>query len=86
MTCHRYIFSWLMLLGLLGGGCQPHGEKPLIVGMELDYPPFEMTDQQGRPTGVSVDLAHAHATHLHRPIEVRNIPFDGLVPAPDHLT
>ncbi len=31
--------------------------KPLIVGMELAYPPFEMTDTSGKPTGVSVDLA-----------------------------
>ncbi|MFM1997456.1 MAG: hypothetical protein RLZZ111_1843, partial [Planctomycetota bacterium] len=32
---------------------------PLRVGMELSYPPFEMTDQQGKPTGVSVRLAEA---------------------------
>ena len=31
--------------------------EPLRVGMELSYPPFEMTDPQGRPAGVSVRLA-----------------------------
>lgn len=81
MTYHHCIFACLSLLCLLGGGCKPRAERTLTVGMELDYPPFEMTDRQGRPTGVSVDLAHALAAHLHRPVKVRNIPFDGLVPA-----
>lgn len=34
---------------------------PLRVGMELAYPPFEMTDTQGRPAGVSVRLAECSA-------------------------
>lgn len=76
-----YVFALLPLFWLLVGGCQPPGERPLTVGMELDYPPFEMTDAQGRPTGVSVDLAQALAAHLQRPVKVRNVSFDGLVPA-----
>ena len=49
--------------------------------MELSYPPFEMTDPQGRPTGVSVRLAEALAKHLGRELVVENIAFDGLIPA-----
>ena len=49
--------------------------------MELAYPPFEMTDTQGRPTGVSVDLARALGKYLGKEIEIQNIPFDGLIPA-----
>ena len=54
---------------------------PLRVGMELSYPPFEMTDPQGRPTGVSVRLAEALGRHLGREIIIENIAFDGLIPA-----
>jgi len=55
--------------------------KPLIVGMELAYPPFEMTDQSGKPSGVSVDLATALAKSLGRPVLIQNTAFDGLIPA-----
>ncbi len=53
----------------------------LVVGMELAYPPFEMANAKGEPEGVSVDLARALAGHLNRKLEVRNIPFDGLIPS-----
>ena len=39
-------------------------DDPLRVGMELSYPPFEMTDTNGRPSGVSVSLAKAIGQHL----------------------
>ncbi len=55
--------------------------EPLRVGMELSYPPFEMTDQAGKPTGVSVRLAEALAEHLGRELVIENIAFDGLIPA-----
>lgn len=55
--------------------------KPLIVGMELAYPPFEMTDTNGKPSGVSVDLATDLAKSLGRPVVIQNTSFDGLIPA-----
>ena len=55
--------------------------KPLIVGMELSYPPFEMTDTTGKPAGVSVDLASDLAKTLGRPVVIQNTAFDGLIPA-----
>ncbi len=54
---------------------------PLIVGMELAYPPFEMTDQSGKPSGISVDLATDLAQSLGRPVVIQNTAFDGLIPA-----
>jgi polar amino acid transport system substrate-binding protein len=57
---------------------QPH---ILTVGMEMAYPPFEMQDARGNPSGVSVDLAHALAEYLHEPVTIENIPFSGLIPA-----
>jgi polar amino acid transport system substrate-binding protein len=62
-------------------GAAPAAEPPLRVGMELAYPPFEMTDPSGAPAGVSVDLARALADHLGRELRIENIPFTGLIPA-----
>jgi polar amino acid transport system substrate-binding protein len=53
----------------------------LKIGMELAYPPFEMEDPNGNPTGVSPDMARALAEYLHEPLVIENIPFSGLIPA-----
>ena len=67
---------------LFAVGCSPTTvSRPLRVGMELSYPPFEMTDADGRPTGVSVRLAEALAAQLGRDLVIENITFDGLIPA-----
>jgi len=71
----------LIVSTLLAIGCARRGPPPLVVGMELAYPPFEMTDPQGQPAGVSVDLARALAAALGRPLKIENTPFDGLIPA-----
>ena len=49
--------------------------------MELIFPPFEMLDTNGQPTGVGVDLGKALGEYLHRPVRIENIPFDGLIPS-----
>ena len=75
---------WILLLAmtLLMVGCgKPPGEKPLVVGMDMAYPPFEMIDASGQPTGLSVDLAKALAADLKRPLKLENIPFVGLIPS-----
>ena len=58
-----------------------HRSEPLIVGMELSYPPFETLDAEGKPSGVSVDLADALGKYLGRKIKIDNIPFIGLIPS-----
>jgi polar amino acid transport system substrate-binding protein len=55
--------------------------KPLVIGMELGYPPFETVDKEGKPTGVSVGMAKALGESLGRPIEIKDMAFDGLIPA-----
>lgn len=77
------ILSALLFFGILLTGCgqEAQGPQTLVVGMELAYPPFEMTDEQGEPSGVSVDMAKALADYLNRPLEIRNMSFDGLIPA-----
>lgn len=56
-------------------------EKPLVVGMELQYPPFEMSDKDGTPSGVSVELAYALGKYLGREVRIENIAWDGLIPS-----
>lgn len=53
----------------------------LTVGMELKYPPFEMTDEKGNPTGVSVDMANALGKFLGKKVVIQNTAFDGLIPS-----
>lgn len=67
VTCTRPFFKkilkclWPLLLvaGLADPSLGANQQGPLKVGMELAYPPFEMTDTTGQPAGVSVDLAKA---------------------------
>ena len=71
--------AWCILAAACGLAAA--AAEPLRVGMELSYPPFEMTDPHGRPAGVSVKLAEALAAHLARPVIIENLAFDGLIPA-----
>jgi polar amino acid transport system substrate-binding protein len=73
----------LVLIGLVSllAGCRDTSGKKIIIGMELTYPPFEMTDEKGTPTGVGVEMAHALADYLGRDLQIDNLPFDGLIPA-----
>ena len=75
-------FLFLALLGsFLVAGCSRSGPDKLRVGMELAYPPFEMTDERGEPKGVSVELARAFGNFLSKEVQIQNTPFDGLIPA-----
>jgi polar amino acid transport system substrate-binding protein len=47
----------------------------------MSFPPFEMLDSSGQPAGISVELARALGRYLHRPVQLENIPFDGLIPS-----
>src|SRR5271157_5117835 len=95
MTNDRMAITWpfvlrhSLVIGILSlvilfcplSGCSPKSHPQLIVGMELAYPPFEMIDPQGRPAGVSVDMAQALGQFLGREARIANIPFDGLIPS-----
>jgi len=86
MNCNWNGMRWLLVVLLAGCAwvsCIRADDtgKPLVIGMELNYPPFEMTDAAGTPTGVGVDMAHALCAYLHRPIDIQNMPFEGLIPA-----
>jgi polar amino acid transport system substrate-binding protein len=73
----------LTMFALLLGcaGCARPQREQLIVGMELNYPPFEMINGQGQPAGMSVAMAEALGKKLGKEVQIQNIPFDGLIPA-----
>jgi polar amino acid transport system substrate-binding protein len=73
--------SSFVILSCALSGCSRQSHPELVVGMELAYPPFEMIDTQGRPAGVSVDLALALGQTLGREVQIVNVPFDGLIPS-----
>lgn len=62
-------------------GCGTKGTTTLVVGMELDYPPFETKDDTGNPMGVSVDLVYALGEYLGREVRIENVNWDGLIPS-----
>jgi len=88
----KLFFSFLVLfVSLLFIGCgeqkvasdsQENVKKDILtVGMELAYPPFEMSDKDGTPSGVSVDFAKALGKYLNKEVVIENIAWDGLIPS-----
>lgn len=79
---HLTLLALTIAIAAGSPGCSSSDSaKRLVVGMELSYPPFEMKDENGKPTGVSVDLALHLAQSLGRELVIENITFDGLIPA-----
>lgn len=56
-------------------------KEVLTVGMELAYPPFEMSDKDGVPQGVSVDFAKALGAYLGKEVVIENTAWSGLIPS-----
>lgn len=73
----RRLFFFMLFCALL----HLNGAEPLKVGMELSYPPFETVCEDGKPCGISVDIAEALGAYLGRPVEISNISFVGLIPS-----
>ncbi len=59
---------------------RPQDDK-LTVVMELAYPPFEMKDEAGEPSGISADFIRAFGEHVGREVEIVNTAWDGLIPS-----
>ena len=62
-------------------GTEEAKDKTLVVAMELAYPPFETKDNDGNPTGISVDMAKAFGEYAGYEIVIENMAWDGLIPS-----
>lgn len=71
----------LCMTGIYAGGAQEAASDELIVAMELQYPPFEMSDTEGNPGGISVEIAKALGEYIGRPVKIENIAWTGLIPS-----
>ncbi|WP_410471245.1 transporter substrate-binding domain-containing protein [Halarcobacter bivalviorum] len=75
-------FLMVFISGCNENSSQTKEEKKVLkVGMELAYPPFEMSEKDGTPSGVSVDFAKALGKKLGREVIIENIAWDGLIPS-----
>ncbi|RXJ75383.1 amino acid ABC transporter substrate-binding protein [Arcobacter sp. F155] len=75
-------FLMVFISGCNDDSSQTKEEKKVLkVGMELAYPPFEMSEKDGTPSGVSVDFAKALGKELGREVIIENIAWDGLIPS-----
>lgn len=79
----RSLFLLCLAAGLTQCGPKDSvsGPTPLVVGMELNYRPFEMRSPENEPDGISVRMAEALAEKLGRPLQIEDIGWDGLIPA-----
>jgi polar amino acid transport system substrate-binding protein len=78
------LLGFFFCIGLSGCGkpAEAGGAgKPLVVGMDMTYPPFEFKNAKGEPDGVDVRMAEELAKKLGRPLKLESYAFDGLIPA-----
>jgi len=75
------LFISLFLLYSCGEDKEAKGKEPLVVAMELQFPPFEMADADGTPMGISVETAYALGEYLGRPVKIENTAWTGLIPS-----
>lgn len=83
------LLAAVLALGVLGGCGSSSGEnsgqeqegEPLKVAMDLKFPPFTGTDENGNPEGLEVDIAYALGEYLDREIEIVNTDFSMLITA-----
>jgi polar amino acid transport system substrate-binding protein len=76
----RFMLGAILVTALSGCGGEK-AEDELVIGMELTYPPFEMKDESGNPSGISYDMAVEMAKKLGRKLVVKDMRFEGLRPA-----
>ncbi len=74
----------IVLIGAVGAFFyfnQPTQEKVLVMGTSADYPPFEYVAENNTIVGFDVDIAKYIANKYGYKLEIKDIPFDSLIPA-----
>ena len=76
----KLLFGLTLVLSIFFlSACQR--DDVLRVGMDLKYPPFESVTLDNKPTGISVDVAHALGEYLGKKVQIVNIDFGALIPS-----
>ncbi len=61
--------------------CGKEDSDVLYVGTNAEYPPFEYLDENGNVAGFDIDLMNEISTIIGKKIEIKDMTFDGLIPA-----
>ncbi len=56
-------------------------QKPLVMGTESTFPPYEFRNDKNEIVGFDVDLANAIAKKMGRELKIEDMAFDSLIPA-----
>ncbi len=71
-TYRRLHAKWFAVLQL-------PSDRPVIIGGDHDYPPFEYLDEKGQPAGFTVELTRAIARETNMDIQIRLGPWTKVV-------
>lgn len=79
----KNILKILLLVSLLVVlSCSKKEEKDVLyVGTNTEYPPFEYLDENGNVVGFDVELINEISKIIGKKIEIKDMTFDGLIPA-----
>ncbi|WP_164470920.1 transporter substrate-binding domain-containing protein [Vaginisenegalia massiliensis] len=97
-SIYKFGLAFLVLVGLIvwnpfEAKLDPNAPKPLLIGMEAAYPPYNWTqktaanqavpivDSSDYANGYDVQVARKIGQALNRPVKVVKIEWDGLIPA-----
>lgn len=79
----KNILKILLLVSLLVvlSCSKKEGKDVLYVGTNAEYPPFEYLDENGNVVGFDVELINEISKIIGKKIEIKDMTFDGLIPA-----
>lgn len=79
---HRSVLLCVGVGALLLAGCGDNsGDRPLVVGTEAQFAPFESKNEKGEIIGFDIDLIRAIGEKLDREVSIRDMAFAGIIPA-----
>ncbi|WP_157151062.1 basic amino acid ABC transporter substrate-binding protein [Brachyspira sp. SAP_772] len=78
----KNILKVILLISLLAVlSCGKEESDVLYVGTNAEYPPFEYLDENGNVVGFDVELINEISKIIGKKIEIKDMTFDGLIPA-----
>ena len=75
------ITTSILLISLVAFMSCSTKENKLYVGTNAEYPPFEYLDENGNVVGFDVELINEISKIIGKKIEIKDMTFDGLIPA-----
>ena len=77
---------FILLASIMILSCAKEESDVLYVGTNAEYPPFEYLDENGNVVGFDIDLMNEISRVIGKKIEIKDMTFDGLIPALESKT